>query len=207
MALFNLDGALVNVTMLDGATEVPNEDYSLVSTDGIADWFSYFFEPIVRKTELLVTGLPNTLDPSLTATVTDTDNVSMRRFRARTGALCQGYAIMARGWGLPISAPRPGRFRQLGTSSGAATPSAATSRSGSSRAYSEQIFNTLSSYRATPIALIGAGRAPSTYYYGILKVGILFLSLPHHIATIGVEALMPAFPSITAYLPRLIAAR
>lgn len=189
VALFNLDGASVNVTMLDGATEVHNEDYSLVSTDGIADWFSYFFEPIVRKTELLVTGLPNTLDPSLTATVTDTDNVSV-------GAFVAGLALYvgATQYGARVGITDFSRKTQDDFGNWYIVERSYAKRGNFTvwieQAYSDQIFNTLSSYRATPLALIGADEFASTYYYGILKDWNIEISYPsHHIATIEVEGL------------------
>ena len=112
VALFNLDGASVNVTMLDRATEVHNEDYSLVSTDGIADWFSRLFEPIVRKTELLCYRPAQHARPSLTATVTDTDNVSVGAFVAGWRFM-SGYAIRRAGGDYRFQPQDTGRFRQL----------------------------------------------------------------------------------------------
>ena len=59
IGLMNVSGVEVEVTMTDPIEGVVyNETHSLVSDSGVDDWFDYFFEPIVRLNDVLITGLP-----------------------------------------------------------------------------------------------------------------------------------------------------
>lgn len=189
VALFSVSGASVNVTMMDGATEVHNQDYSLVSTDGIVDWFSYFFEPIERKTELLVTGLPNTLDPVLTVAVTDTGTVEL-------GALVTGLSreIGATQYGAKVGITDFSRKEQDDFGNWYIVERGYSKRGNFTlmldATYSDQVFNLLTAYRATPVVMIGADDYASTYYYGLLKDWNIELSYPsHHVVTIEMDGL------------------
>jgi hypothetical protein len=73
LALQNVSAASVQVTMTDLVEGVVyDETFAMISDSGITDWWAYFFEPIVRVTELQVEDLPPyataTLDVTLTAT-------------------------------------------------------------------------------------------------------------------------------------------
>lgn len=59
VALLNIDGSAVRIAMTDPvAGVVYDETYSLQSTEGITDWYAYFFEPIVFIHDLVKTDLP-----------------------------------------------------------------------------------------------------------------------------------------------------
>lgn len=72
IAFFNLQAATINVTVTDPTDgEVYNEDYNLSDNSAVENWYSYFFEPIIRKSELVAFDLPN----YATATISiDIDN-------------------------------------------------------------------------------------------------------------------------------------
>jgi hypothetical protein len=53
---------IVVSTVADGT--LYDQTFSLVTTEGISDWYDYFFEEIAHKSKLLVTGLPVYADPS-----------------------------------------------------------------------------------------------------------------------------------------------
>lgn len=60
IAFFNLEAATINVTITDPTDgEVYNEDYSLVDNSAINNWYAYFFEPIIRRSEYIAFDLPN----------------------------------------------------------------------------------------------------------------------------------------------------
>lgn len=80
IGMLNVSGASANVTVNTGAGEVFNEDFSLVSYEGINDYYEYFFEPIERVDYLIVTNLPDVLNPTITVTLTDTGSVSIGHF-------------------------------------------------------------------------------------------------------------------------------
>jgi hypothetical protein len=71
LALFNVSAGSVHVVSMDGATEIFNETYSLAATSGIDDWYSWFFEPIDRITEMVVPNLPVYADQTITVTISD----------------------------------------------------------------------------------------------------------------------------------------
>ena len=73
IGLINVDAASATIVMTD-ATEgvVYNKTFSLVSTSSIQDWYAYFFEPIVRQTQLAVAGLPPYSSADIDVTLTDT---------------------------------------------------------------------------------------------------------------------------------------
>lgn len=59
IALLNLSAATVQVTVTDPVDGVVYDTlYDLSSPTGIDDWYSYFFEPIARKTDMVLTDLP-----------------------------------------------------------------------------------------------------------------------------------------------------
>jgi hypothetical protein len=70
VALINIDAAAVQIVSETDDGEVYNETFSLVSTDGITDWYAYFFEEIVRK-QKLVAYLPPYVAQTITVTLTD----------------------------------------------------------------------------------------------------------------------------------------
>lgn len=59
LALFNLDAASVEVTVTDiNNVEVYNHTEDLQKTDNIYDAWTYFFEPIVKRRDLVLSDLP-----------------------------------------------------------------------------------------------------------------------------------------------------
>lgn len=179
VGLLNIDAGSVNITIMDGATEIYNQDHSLVSTDGITDWHAYFFEDVARKTDLVVTDLPNVLAPTITITATSGSTVSI------------GQCIL-------------GTARELGgTEYGASVGITDYSRTTQDdfgnwyfvqRGYSKRgrftvwadanttdyLFNLLASYRSTPVLVTGSDDYTSTYLFGIFKDWSIALQYPSH---------------------------
>jgi hypothetical protein len=59
LTLLNLSAAEVRVQMVDDLDgTVYDKTFSLVSDSGIDDWYSYFFEPVVRLQDLTVLDMP-----------------------------------------------------------------------------------------------------------------------------------------------------
>lgn len=60
IAFFNLEATEIEVTVTDPVDGVVyDETVSLVDNSAVENWWSYFFEPIVRKSELVLFDLPN----------------------------------------------------------------------------------------------------------------------------------------------------
>jgi hypothetical protein len=70
VALVNVNAAEVQVISETDDGEVFNDTISLVSTDGITDWYAYFFEDIVRRDKLVV-ALPPYVAQTVTVILTD----------------------------------------------------------------------------------------------------------------------------------------
>lgn len=58
IALLNIDAAAVEITATVGDRQLYHATFSLVSTAGVNNWHRYFFEPVDRRNDLIVTDLP-----------------------------------------------------------------------------------------------------------------------------------------------------
>lgn len=58
LALLNLAATSVNVAMVVGAEKVYSNTVYMTGGSTIQDWYSYFFDPISYKTDLVLTDLP-----------------------------------------------------------------------------------------------------------------------------------------------------
>ncbi len=77
VVLLNVSAASVTISVTDPIDGlVYNQTHSLVSPSGITDWYAYFFEPIVRKTELSISEMPPYSGAAIQITVIDTGNTA-----------------------------------------------------------------------------------------------------------------------------------
>ena len=59
IALLNVEATTIEITVTDSVEGVVyDETFNMTSYSGIQDWYAYFFEPIVRESQLAVTDLP-----------------------------------------------------------------------------------------------------------------------------------------------------
>lgn len=59
VALLNVSGATARITMTDAFEgQIYDKEYPLISDSGIQDWYAYFFEPIERISDLVITDMP-----------------------------------------------------------------------------------------------------------------------------------------------------
>ncbi len=72
LALLNIDAASAQVVVNDGSSDIYDQTFPLVSTDGITDWHAYFFEEIVRKNKLFLDDLPIISSPNINVVLSDT---------------------------------------------------------------------------------------------------------------------------------------
>lgn len=71
VCLLNVDAETVQVVMDDPSDgEVYNSTQDLTSTDGILEWYNWYFDPIVRRTTVLFNDLGAYYDATLTITIT-----------------------------------------------------------------------------------------------------------------------------------------
>lgn len=73
VAFFGLAGAFLTLAMtVPGDGLVYDETFDLVSYDNVGSYFDYFFEPIIRKTELFIDDLPLYAGAEIAVTVDNT---------------------------------------------------------------------------------------------------------------------------------------
>lgn len=179
LALLELAGTSVNVTIettVDG--EIYSEDHSLVSLLGIDDWWPWLFEPITYRTDLLLTDLPNDINPTISFSVTGPSEV-------RVGNVVAGreeYLGEAE-YGLRLGRTDYSRIeedRDFGVTK--------ITRRGYSKIMDATVwtpadqtdyaFNLLADLRATPVLMIGTTQYVSAAQYGLVKDFRIALSYP-----------------------------
>lgn len=72
-AFFNVDASTITIVETDPTDgEVYNETFNLVNNINVSDYYDYCFEPVIRKTELLVDDLPPYAGATLDITIDNT---------------------------------------------------------------------------------------------------------------------------------------
>lgn len=187
IAFINIAAANINITINDGTSDVYDEDFNLVSTEEIYDWYTYFLEEATTRDRLYVSGLPAVLDPTITITLTG-DAVAVGLIvigRAREvgetkagGSIgIQDFSIKQQdGFGGYTFAPRG--FNDQGDFS-VSVPTA----------WVDGLRRVLSDIRATPTLFIGTEDYTSTYYYGICTWSISFDYYQRAVAKIEITGL------------------
>jgi hypothetical protein len=177
LALININAAEVQVISESDGDEIYNETVSLTSTDGITDWYAYFFEEIVRR-DKIVFYLPPYVAQTVTVILTDD-----------SGTVSVGTLIL-------------GRLKDIGaTIYGGTVGIVDYSRKDTDdfgnytiveRAFSDsndlkvwcdinrfdEIRRSLTQYRATPLVWIGSELFSSLLLYGFYRSFDLELTAP-----------------------------
>lgn len=191
VALLNVDGATATITMTDAVDGVVyDETFSLVSANGIIDWYSYFFEPIERLVDFVVTGMPPYANAVVDVVIDDPGT------NARLGALVIGQSkelgVTQYGASVGIQDYSRKERDQFGNYN-------VVERAFSKRAdftvwvengLFDQVQTLLATYRATPIVYVGAEAFGSTVVYGFFRDFSGEIAYPtHSIYTLSLEGL------------------
>lgn len=168
LAILNVVGASVNLTILDGVTEVFNEDSSLVSTYGISTWWDYFFDPIEYRAEKVWEDLPNISNPTVILTLTGPSSVSIGQFVV---GIAKNLGVTQYGAKRRITDFSRKKVDDFGNWS---LLERGFSKAGSfpvdvEHGNVDAVCNLLERYRAQPILLIGSIYYRSTYLFGIIR--------------------------------------
>ncbi len=177
IAILNMDATSVDIVMTDPVEgEVYNETTNLISTVNVIDWYTYFFEPIIRaidlvKSDLAEVNLPPYLLATLSVTITYTGG----------SAKC-GEIIIGLKSNIGILKANPGPAAELTDYS---TKSAdddgnyiITDRAYSKRLSGEliikntiidEIFRQLALYRAKPLVWVGSETYTCFIVYGFAQ--------------------------------------
>lgn len=171
IALLNLAAADVTITVTDDVEgEVYNETFDLISTSNVgADFFAWFFEPILRRTDLHVEGLPVYADATIDLTFTYPDStvkvgnlVAGRQRELGTTVYGAGFGIIdysrkeADDFGNVTIVQRS--YRKTGTFEVMVE-----------RQMVDEVGRLLTLYRAEPIVYIGTGEFASSIYHGFFR--------------------------------------
>lgn len=72
VSLLNMVAATVRIVMETSADGVLYDvTHNLVSDSGVNNWYEYFFEPVIRKADLVIYDLPSNADPTFTITINE----------------------------------------------------------------------------------------------------------------------------------------
>ena len=180
VGLLNISAASLNITVMDGVTEVFNEDISLVDNTAVVDYYEYFFEPIIRLTEVVRSITPDIPDPSITVTLEDAGQtvkaghlvigksryIGEVQYGATIGIIDYSRIeeddfgntyIVERGYN------RRGRFNVWLTKSRV-----------------NSVYNIVSALRATPVLIIATEKYNSTLYFGLLREAEIEIAYPNY---------------------------
>lgn len=191
LALLNVDATTVQVTMTDPLEGVVyDKSFSLSDTSGISDWYAYFFEPIERKYDLIVTGLPQYPNAELTISLANEGHT----------VLCGECVIgQQKVIGKTMQGPSIGIQDYSVKQRDAFGNYTVLERSFNKRAnftvmvdaqFVDTLQRLLAQYRAVPIVYIGTDSYASTFIYGFYKdFSIEIAYLKHSICSLEVEGL------------------
>lgn len=181
VALLNLDASSVSLTITDiNSNVVYDETVSLVTTDNVYDMWTYFFAPIIRKSDYLFLNLPPYAMAKYDISITYTGN------NAKCGTCVIGKAIdlgitryNSKASSIDYSIKETDEFGDF------TITERGYSRTTDITAYVEKRFtdytvNILNQYRATPVVWVGTTEYTSTYIYGIHKNWEVLYSFPNH---------------------------
>jgi len=176
VGFLNVDAAQITVTITGDGVPLYEETHSMNDDSVVNDYYEYFFEPLVRKIDLVLSGLPLGLDPVITATFVGEPTVSVghmivghSRSIGETASASIGIVDYSRiiedDFGITSIVERDyvrrGRFTVY-------VPANAT----------DPVYNLVSSYRAKPVLTLAADDFGSTYNFGLLRDAEIELRYP-----------------------------
>lgn len=192
IALLNVVGKTVVVTMTDVTDGlVYNQTFNLVSDSGITDWYGYFFEPIIRKPDLLVLDLPPYYSPTITVTISaDTGET------VAIGALVLGQQKEIGGteYGGKIGISDYSVKQQDSFGNYTILERAFNKKASFDvmveAGFVDQLQNILAGYRAIPIVYVGSTYYNATVVYGFYKDFSITIAYPSYsVCSIDIEGL------------------
>lgn len=170
VALLNIEADTYQVILTSGGPQVYNSGVvSLVLSDTIGDWYQYFFEEIIRKTDVVVTDIPPYGNGILTVELTAASATVL------VGALIVG---LYRDIGTLLEKPRAGindYSKKTADDFGNMVP---VERAFSKRlsgvvmvnnSLVDEVVRVLSEYRATAVVWVGTESFTSTIIFGFYK--------------------------------------
>lgn len=181
VALLNIAGASVRVRMTDvDEGIVYDRTFSLVSDSGIVDWWSYFFEPIARSGDLVVTDLPPYANAAITVSIIDEAG------EVRVGNMVLGLTKILGDteMGATVGIQDYSRKDQNQFGDFIIVQRAYSKRASFNvwipRGSTDEVQRLLASYRAAPIVYVGSQEFGATVVYGFYRDFSIAISYPTH---------------------------
>lgn len=180
VSLLNIAADTVQIIATADAVEIYNETYNLTSDSGVNNWYDYFFEPIIRKGDLVVTDIPLNADPTIQVILTATGST----VRVGTLIVGQGFLMGATVYGARIGIQD--YSRKVADDFGNWT---IVERAFAKRATFKVIMDSakvdaaqalLASLRAQPVVYQGTAEYASTYIFGFFKDFSIEIDKPSH---------------------------
>lgn len=175
----NVQGSTLTVTGQDqNGAQIYSNNISLISTAGIIDAFTYFFSPIVRKKEIVLTLPPYSLT-TYEVTIAGQGEVKcgtlLIGFSQRLGETRYGMSMEIQDYSIK-QANEFGDF--------VITERAFSKRVNLSayvlKAQTDYFIDFLNTYRATPLVWVGSGQYEGSIAYGFYKDYAAIVNYPTH---------------------------
>lgn len=191
ISILNASAKEVKVEMLDAIDGVVHDKtYSMVSPSGVDDWYDYFFEPVVRLQDLVITDLPSYASPVVRVTLNGEDEI------VKCGAMIVGPILDfgSTQYGVEVGIRDFSKKEQDDFGNYTIIERAFSKRATYplflQKSKVDNFQQLLASLRATPVVYIGADEYSSTAVYGFyvdFKIEIAYIE--YSVCTIEVEGL------------------
>ena len=181
LGLLNVDAASVQLTVTDAIDGVIyDQTFTMVEDSSVADWYAYFYEPIVRKTDLIISDIPLYNTPTIAITLSAAGDPTS----IGTMVLGQGKDIGGTTYGATMgivdysrkTADDFGNYVLIERS----FARKASFKVFMDSALTDEVYRLLSSYRATPILYIGSDDYGSTAVFGFFRDFNVEIPYPSH---------------------------
>lgn len=191
VALLNVSGSAVQITVTDATDgEVYDETFSLISSDGITDAWSYCFEPVERLSDLVVTDLPLYSDATIEIALTESGatvacGVCLLGLSRQIGETDHGATVGIKDYSIK-EADDFGRYSIVERT----FSKRGTFQVWVENALVDRLQKMLAEYRATPILYVASEQFTSTALYGFYRDFSIEIAHPTvSICSIEIEAL------------------
>lgn len=170
ISLLNIEAESLTVTVKDQyGVSVYTDDRDLISTEGIYDAYTYFFSPIVRLTDVVLTDIPPYALASYEITLTDVGGT----VKCGTCLIGKKMDLGATRYGMQIgitdySVKRADEFGDFTITERAYSKQMNASAYVANTQVNAQI-NLLNRFRSTPLIWIGSDQFSSSFIYGFYK--------------------------------------
>jgi len=181
LGLLNVDAASVRIVATDTIDGVIyDQTFSMVEDSAVDDWYAYYYEPIVRKTDLIISDIPLYNTPSVRAILSASGNPTS------VGSMVLGQAKTIGGTVYGASMGIVDYSRKTADDFGNyVLVERSFARKASFKIFmdgslTDEVYRLLSGYRATPILYIGSDSYGSTAVFGFFRDFNVEIPYPSH---------------------------